>query len=139
MPSTRRSLLGAMAVGAGSLLAGCNDGQESETALQYEVYVRNETGEPYEITVEVLDDADESVYTEDGDGVLTPDEAEFFGPFDEQPATIRVVSESLHDDEDAKTWSTAYQAPDEECTNIVLNRLFLEPDDVQYDTRCKEY
>lgn len=137
MPPTRRTLLTATAM-AGSLVAGCNSSQEPTASVEYELYVRNDTDRPYELTVDVLNDADNVIFsTGDGD-LFSPRESDLFGPFTGQVARIRIQAGSLHEDEEPRVHTRSYRPPDEECSETVLNRLFLEADGTAYETSCKE-
>lgn len=137
MCHTRRSVLAAATM-VGPLLAGCSFGGQETPGPEYKIYVRNETHEPYRVTVEALTDDDGVVFSSGEADLLSTQDAELYGPFPGPFATIRVEAESLHDGVEAKTYAEAYRPPEDDCTNVVTNRIFLTPDGSEYDTLCSD-
>lgn len=135
MPHTRRRTLLATAAVAGAVLAGC--GQQTADAT-YRIYARNETELPYELTVEAVDEGGGVFFTAESDGAVLPDAAATFGPFDGSLARIRVLADGVHPDQESKTFEEPYRQPEEDCSAVVLNRVWLRPDGSESESACVE-
>lgn len=133
MSPTRRTLLTATAA-VGAIIAGCS--QSSTPRIAHKIYVRNETHEPYNVSVSALADNDSVVFSSDGNSLLSTQDAELYGPFTGRIATIEVRAKGLHEDQETKTFTESYQPPPEECSGTVLNRLFLTEDGSEYESTC---
>lgn len=137
MCPTRRSVLAAATM-AGSLAAGCSsDGQETP-APEFKIYVRNETHQPFQVTVEALTDDGGVVFSSEEADLLSTQDAELYGPFPGPFATIRIEAEGLHEEQETTTYTESYRPPAADCSTVVTNRVFLTADGSEYDTTCSD-